>query len=128
MAAEAVGVEPAQIIKSLLFVADGQPVLVIASGEDRVDRKLLARHLGLSRKRVKMASVQEVERITGYGVGGVPPFGHRSLLRTLLDSRILNLTWVYGGGGADDVLLRVRPEEIVRAVGAEALSLMDVEQ
>lgn len=124
-AAAAMGVGPERIIKSLLFMADGRPVLVIASGRGRVNRQRLARHLDLPRKHVRIASRQEVESITGYGVGGVPPFGHRAPIRTLLDDAVLEQAWVYGGGGASDVLLRVQPEEIAVDAQAEAVDVTD---
>jgi prolyl-tRNA editing enzyme YbaK/EbsC (Cys-tRNA(Pro) deacylase) len=72
-AAEAVGVSPEQIIKSVLFLADKRPVLVIANGFNRIDRKKLADHLGVSRRRVKIANAQQVLAISGYYAGTVPP-------------------------------------------------------
>ena len=75
-AAAALGVEPGQIIKSLLFLVRDEPVLVIASGETLVDRAVLAARFGVGKKQVKLADAETVLRLIGYPVGGVPPFGH----------------------------------------------------
>jgi prolyl-tRNA editing enzyme YbaK/EbsC (Cys-tRNA(Pro) deacylase) len=120
-AAAALGVAPAQIVKSLLFLIRGEPVLVIASGDALVDRRPLADHFGCGRKQVKLADAQTVLEITGYWVGGVPPFGHLTRVQTLMDRAVLAWDVVYGGGGDDRTLLRITPEELARVTGAEWL-------
>ena len=122
-AAKAMGTVPDRIVKSLLFLVSGQPVLAIASGTLRVDRHPIAAQYGLSRKRVKLADPQTVLEITGYAVGAVPPFGHLEQLDTLIDSRVLQMSEIYAGGGAVDTLLRISPLEIVRLTGAIELEL-----
>jgi prolyl-tRNA editing enzyme YbaK/EbsC (Cys-tRNA(Pro) deacylase) len=123
-AARAVGTTPERIIKSVLFLADGAPVLVIANGLARVDYKRVADYLNLSRKRVKLADAEAVLAITGFAVGTVPPFGHPTRLRTLIEASVLEQPEVYGGGGAMDALLRIMPAEIVRATQAEIVSVV----
>lgn len=123
-AARAVGTTVDRIIKSVLFLADGAPVLVIANGTARVDSKRVADYLGLSRKRVKLADAATVLTVTGFAVGTVPPFGHPTRLRTLIEARVLEQPEVYGGGGAIDALLRIAPSEIVRATQAETVSVV----
>ena len=108
-AAAALGVSTAQIIKSLLFLARDQPVLVIASGETMVDRGILAARFGVGKKQIKLADPETVLRLTGYPAGGVPPFGHPAPLLTLLDRAVMAWDAVYGGGGDDRTLLRVAP-------------------
>lgn len=122
-AAAALGVEPARIIKSLLFLARDQPVLVIAGGETRVDRGLLAGRYGVGKKQVKLADAETVLRLTGYPAGGVPPFGHLAPLPTLLDRRVAAWDAIYGGGGDDHTLLRIAPGELARVTGAEWVDL-----
>jgi prolyl-tRNA editing enzyme YbaK/EbsC (Cys-tRNA(Pro) deacylase) len=122
-AASALGVSPAQIIKSLLFLARDQPVLVIASGETMVDRGILAARFGVGKKQVKLADPETVLRLTGYPAGGVPPFGHPAPLLTLLDRAVLTWDAVYGGGGDDRTLLRVAPGELARVTAAEWVDL-----
>jgi prolyl-tRNA editing enzyme YbaK/EbsC (Cys-tRNA(Pro) deacylase) len=122
----ALGVQPEQIIKSVLFLADGEPVLVVASGLGRLSYKLLADYLGLSRRRVKMAGPDEVLAITGYVVGSVPPFGHVQPIRTVVETAITQLPYafIYGGGGDINALLKLTVAELQRAVGAEVAKLI----
>lgn len=124
-AAEAVGVRPDQIIKSVLFLADDDPVLVITNGLARIQRKRLADELGLSRRRVKMGSEQQVLAVTGYPVGAVPPFGHPQPLATLLDDSVLLEDVVYGGGGEINALMRVTVDELRRVTGARLAAISD---
>jgi prolyl-tRNA editing enzyme YbaK/EbsC (Cys-tRNA(Pro) deacylase) len=122
-AARAAGTTVDRICKSVLFLANGEPLLVITSGTARVDYKRLADHVGLSRKRLKLADAETVVAVTGYPVGTVPPFGHKTRLRTLIDVGVLSLPEVFAGGGAIDTLLRITPAEIVRAARAEAVDV-----
>lgn len=122
-AAAALGVEPGQIIKSLLFLVRDAPVLVIASGDAAVDRRPIAERFGVGKKQVKLADAETVLRLTGYPAGGVPPFGHPAALPTLLDRRVLAWDAIYGGGGDDHTLLRVAPGELARVTGAEWVEL-----
>lgn len=115
-AAAALGCEPEQIIKSLVFLVDGQPVLVIANGEAPVDYRRLAQHFGVSRKRVRMASPEEVLELTGYAAGGVPPIGLPHPIPVVMDEGVLGQRIVYGGGGDDRTLLRISVQELVRVV------------
>jgi prolyl-tRNA editing enzyme YbaK/EbsC (Cys-tRNA(Pro) deacylase) len=125
-AARAVGTPVDRIIKSVLFLADGVPVLVIANGTARVDHKRVADYLKVSRKRVKLADAATVLAITGFEVGTVPPFGHPTRLRTLIEASVLEQSEVYGGGGAIDILIRIAPAEIVRATQAETVNVVSV--
>ena len=107
-AAEALGTDVGAVVKSLLFLADGDPWLVIASGESRVATKLLAAALGVSRRRLRFATPDQALDISGYAVGAMPPFGHRRPLPTLIDSiSVPHAGTVYGGGGSRDALLRL---------------------
>jgi Cys-tRNA(Pro) deacylase len=117
LAAAALGVRPAQIIKSLLFCdrKDGA-VLVIVRGDRRIDRRKLAEVSGL--RGLELAKPHVVESLTGYRVGGVPPVGHVHCVPTILDRAVLDTDLVYGGGGTDDSLLRIEPEEIKRLTDA----------
>jgi Cys-tRNA(Pro) deacylase len=122
-AADAVGVAPEQIIKSLLFLAIDQPVLVIANGTARVEWKMLAAHLGISRRKLNMADPETVLALTGYPVGGVPPLGHRQPLRVVIEAGVLEHGWVYGGGGSEHTLVHVQPQQLVEFHQAEIVPL-----
>lgn len=126
-AAAAVEVDPAQIIKSVLFLADKRPVLVIASGLTRIDRKGLADYLGVSRRRVKIANADQVRKYTGYVAGAVPPFGHKEGIRTVVETAVTQLSQpvVYGGGGDVDALLRLTVATLLGVVGSETAYLVE---
>ena len=117
-AARALGVPSEQIIKTLIFLVDGKPVVYITNGPQRVDPRVLARHFGVGRKKVKLADAEAVLRLTGYPAGGVPPFGHKTAMPVLINARVLTLPVVFGGGGDDRTMVRVAPEELVRVTNA----------
>ena len=118
-AAEVLGVQPEQIIKSVLFIAAGEPVVVISGGTARIAWKRLADYLNISRRRLKTGKEDQVLELTGYVVGSVPPFGHRQQLRTIVDTAVYSQSTVYGGGGDINALLKIDIEELRRVVGEE---------
>jgi prolyl-tRNA editing enzyme YbaK/EbsC (Cys-tRNA(Pro) deacylase) len=113
-AAAAMGVASDQIIKSLVFNAAGQPVLVIALGLGRVETSSLGQSLGLEPTLIELASPDEVLAATGYAVGTVPPLGLATKLDTLIDARIMQQQVVYGGGGSHQALLRLSPQQLLQ--------------
>lgn len=127
-AAEVVRVSPEQIVKSLLFLIempDGgrREVLVIASGTGKIDRRLLGKHYGVSRRKTVFADADTVQGLTGYPVGAVPPIGHRQPLEVLVDPDVLKHSVVYGGGGSDRALMRLDPQDILRHNRAEVVAV-----
>ncbi len=122
-AAAALGISTDQIVKSILFLLNGEPLLVIANGTARVDYKKLADYLGVSRRRVKLATAEQVLDIAGFMVGTVPPFGHKRPFRTVVETAVYDQTTVYGGGGDIHALLRVSTIELKRVVGEETAVL-----
>jgi Cys-tRNA(Pro) deacylase len=122
-AAEAVGVDPGHIIKTLLFLAGEDPVVVIANGTARVEWKQLAAYLGIARRKVNMADPDTVLALTGYPVGGVPPLGHLQPFRTIMEAGVLETEWVYGGGGTDGTLVRLATKDLVEHLRAEIVDL-----
>lgn len=85
-AAQAVGCQPSQIVKSLVFEVDGEPVLALVPGDRRLDTTRLARAAGGSRAR--RASLERVREATGFAAGGTPPFGHAYPLRVFADQAL----------------------------------------
>jgi prolyl-tRNA editing enzyme YbaK/EbsC (Cys-tRNA(Pro) deacylase) len=124
-AAQAVSARPEQIIKSILFMVDAQPVLAIACGLSTIGRRPIADLFGVGKKRVRLATAQQVLEISGFEVGAMPPFGHRQPLHTLVDRRVLEVPEAYAGGGAENALVRLNPQEIQRVTGAEILDLLE---
>ena len=118
-AARALAVNTDQIIKSLVFHVNGKPLLVINNGLARVDRRKLATHLGVGRKKVKFASPDTAFAMTGFVVGSMPPFGHKQKLPTLVDTAVTELDIIYGGGGDIDAMMRLTPDELLKVSQAE---------
>ena len=124
-AARELGVTTDCIVKSLVFMGNGEPLLVVANGLARVDRRKLAAVLGIGRKKVKFASAEQALAITGFVVGSMPPFGHRQPLRTLVDPCVTQMETIYGGGGAVDAMLRLTSRELIRVTEPEIQPLSE---
>ena len=115
-AAEVVGCDLAQVASSLVFVADGTPVVVVTSGANRVDEGRLAAFLDATD--VRMASTGEVTEATGYSVGGVPPFCHDGDPAVLVDETLLDHETVWAAAGTPETLFPVAPDRLVEAANA----------
>jgi Cys-tRNA(Pro) deacylase len=122
-AARAIGCELRQIVKSLLFDCDGQPVLVLVPGDRRADARRIAAVIGARRARV--AGPAQVEEATGFAPGAVSPFGLRRVERVLLDRSLLGGTLLWVGAGTHRHLAGVPPTELVRVSRAEAVDVAD---
>lgn len=115
-AAKRLGVSPERIIKSILFIDDGGlPVLAIVRGDRRVSEFRLAKMIGA--RSVRIATPEETVIHTGYDVGAVPPVGLRPGLRVVIDSEVLRLDRVYGGGGSSNALVEISPRDIQKLTG-----------
>jgi prolyl-tRNA editing enzyme YbaK/EbsC (Cys-tRNA(Pro) deacylase) len=119
-AAEALGVSVAQIAKSLVFTANGSPVLVIASGANRVDELKLERLAG---GKIRKADPDTVKQTTGFTIGGVPPFGHTAPLPTFVDRDLLQYEVIYPAAGVPECVFPVSPGELLRATGGTVADL-----
>ncbi|MFJ8055025.1 YbaK/EbsC family protein [Streptomyces sp. NPDC096142] len=122
-AAAAIGCELSEICKSLIFAADGVPVLVLMDGASRVDVELVRRELGV--EKVTRAKVEVVRDTTGYAIGGVPPFGHRTRTRVLADRSLLAHDVVWAAAGNPHAVFPMEPKELVAHAGA---TLVDVRE
>src|SRR5438045_9745894 len=118
-AAAALGCEPGQIAKSIVFVMDGEPVVVVASGRHRIDPDKVC--IALDCAEGRQASSDEVRAATGFPVGGVPPIGHD--LPVVLDEALLEHEQVWAAGGDGQSLFCVDPQELVRRTGAKVAPL-----
>ncbi len=117
-AAAAVGCEVGAIVKSLVFVADGEPLIVLASGPNRVDTDVLGRLLG---SRISMADAKSVKSATGYSIGGVPPFGHPERLRTVIDADLLRYELVWAAGGSATAVFGIEPDALIELTAGEVV-------
>jgi prolyl-tRNA editing enzyme YbaK/EbsC (Cys-tRNA(Pro) deacylase) len=122
-AARAVGCDVGQIVKSLVFMADGDPILALTSGANRADTTKLARLLRAST--VRRASPEEARAATGFAIGGTPPFGHPVQLRVLVDEDLLAHGEVWAAAGTPDAVFPIGPEELLRSSGGVAADLAE---
>ena len=116
-AAREIGCSVGEIVKSLVFLADGAPVVVLCSGADRVDEPKLAVALGTAG--VRRATADEAKAATGYAIGGVPPFAHATDLRVLVDDGLFAFATVWAAAGLPDAVFAVAPADLMRLSGAQ---------
>ena len=121
-AAAAIGCRVGQIAKSLVFrrAEDGRPVLVIASGGNRVDEGVVAGHLGVG---IVKADAAFVRACTGFAIGGVPPIGHASRLQTLLDRDFFAHETIWAAAGTPHAVFSIAPQALAAAIGAQVLAV-----
>ncbi|WP_298819516.1 YbaK/EbsC family protein [uncultured Chloroflexus sp.] len=99
-AAAAIGAGLGSIVKSLCFIIDDQPMIVLTAGDQRVDDRKLGALYNVSRKKVKIADAETTIAVTGYAPGGVPPIGHRTPLPVLIDQTLSRFEVVYAAAGS----------------------------
>jgi Cys-tRNA(Pro) deacylase len=118
-----IGCQVAQIVKSLLFVVDGQPVVALVSGANQLDERKLAALRGVGRKRVQRADAETAKAATGFTIGGVPPFGHLSPLPVYVDQDLTRFEVVWAAAGTPFAVFAITPQELVRASGGTVADL-----
>lgn len=117
-AADALGIEVGQIASSLIFLADGEPVLVIASGGHRVDTTMLSAIL--EGAEITKANADDVRQATGFAIGGVAPVGHPEPLRTIVDIALSRYDEVWAAGGHPHYVFPTSYDELLRITAGEA--------
>ena len=122
-AARAVGCGIGQIVKSLVFVADGEAVLALTSGQNRVDSTALARLMEVSS--VRKATPEEAREATGFAIGGTPPFGHPHPLRVFVDRDLLSHEVVWAAAGTPQAVFALTPQELLAASGGEPADIRE---
>ena len=108
-AARAIGCQVGQIVKSLIFTASGEPIVVLVSGSNRVDVAKLA---GVAGGPVGKADAETARSATGYAIGGVPPFGHASQLPVFVDRDLLGHEVVWAAAGRPDAVFPIQPDRL----------------
>jgi prolyl-tRNA editing enzyme YbaK/EbsC (Cys-tRNA(Pro) deacylase) len=126
-AARAVAAPQGSIVKSLIFLADGEPLLVMVSGDKRADVKRLRSLLGLSKRRLRIARPDEVLEATGFEVGGVPPVGHSRPVRTLIDHSLGQFDTVWAAAGNAHAVFPIVYEQLVTLTEGEVLAFVESE-
>jgi Cys-tRNA(Pro)/Cys-tRNA(Cys) deacylase len=120
-AAEAMGVAPARLLKTLMAKAGGAPVCVVIASDREVSLKRLAAAAGA--KEAAMLPPAEAERITGYHVGGISPFGQRRRVPVLLDAAAMAETTVFVNGGRRGLQIELAPGDLLRVLEAKTAAL-----
>jgi prolyl-tRNA editing enzyme YbaK/EbsC (Cys-tRNA(Pro) deacylase) len=123
LAAQQLGVPIGAIANSLVFAADGKPLLVLTSGAHRVDTELLARTLGV--QRVSRADPDFVREHTGQAIGGVAPVGHPSPLTTVVDTALADYPVVWAAAGHPNTVFSTTFDELVRITGGATAVVSD---
>jgi prolyl-tRNA editing enzyme YbaK/EbsC (Cys-tRNA(Pro) deacylase) len=119
-AAAAVGCEIGQIVKSLVFMADVRPILILCSGARRVDEEKLAEYIGTE---IRIAGASEVRAATGYAIGGTPPLGHTVPLKTVVDPHLMEFEKIWAAAGTPDSVFPVSPKELVKATSGAVVAV-----
>ncbi|WP_439815428.1 Cys-tRNA(Pro) deacylase [Zavarzinia sp. CC-PAN008] len=120
-AAEALGEDPARVLKTLIAQVDGKPACLVLPSDREASMKKVA--AALSGKSGAMLPVPDAERLTGYKVGGVSPFGQRKRLPTLVDASALAQPHVFVNGGQRGLQIRLTPADLIRAATAIAVAI-----
>ncbi len=122
-AAEGLGCDVGAIASSLVFLADGEPLLVLTSGAHRVDTDGLARRLGVAS--VDRAPADLVREVTGFAIGGVAPLAHRQSLRTVVDVALEAHDVVWAAAGHPHAVFPTSYEELLRLTGGTPAQVAD---
>ena len=120
-AADALGCELGQIVKSLVFKAGDELVMVLTSGSNRVDQKLAAPLFGVGE--LGRADADDCRAATGFAIGGIPPCGHPTRLRTAIDRDLLQYDSIWAAAGAPDAVFELTPAELVRVTQGEVAAV-----
>ena len=119
-AAKAIGCEVGQIAKSLIFRVSDDPLLVIASGTNRVNEAALAKEIGGA---ITKADAEFVRERTGFAIGGVPPLGHRMPIRTLIDEDLLRFERIWAAAGTPNAVFELFSADLPRITGGAVIKI-----
>jgi Cys-tRNA(Pro)/Cys-tRNA(Cys) deacylase len=121
-AAEALGEPPERVLKTLMALIDGKPVCVVVPSDSEVSMKKLASALG--GKSAQMMKPADAERVTGYKVGGISPFGQKRAVPTVLEERALRFDYVFINAGQRGLQVRLDPKAALAVLSGKTASLL----
>ena len=124
-AAQAVGAPQGSIVKTLVFLADGAPLLVLVAGDRRADIHRLRAVLGLSKKRLRIAQPEEVLARTGFEVGGVPPLGHDVVVPVVIDRTLSRFDRVWAAAGSPHAVFPIGYDRLVAITNGDVLDFVE---
>jgi len=121
-AADRAGCQIGQIVKSLIFrgKASGKPILILASGPNRVNEKLIGEYAGES---IGKADADFVRAVTGFVIGGVPPIGHAEKMETYLDEDFLQYPTIWAAAGTPNAIFELKTEDLQKMTGGKVVSI-----
>ncbi len=119
-AARAIGCDLGQIVKSLVFVVGGRPVVALVSGANRLDERRLSAIAG---EPVLKADAETARNATGYAIGGVPPFGHATEVPVFMDRDLLDYRMVWAAAGRPDSVFEIAPQRLRELSNATVVDL-----
>ena len=122
-AAREIGVEVGRIVKSLVFIADGRPVVVLCCGDRRVSEERLKKVVGSDA--VRRTTADEAKRFTGYAIGGVPPFAHETECVTVIDEGMSRFETVWAAAGLPDAVFEIAVADLQRLADAKSASIAE---
>lgn len=123
-AAENIGTPLGSIVKSLVFMVQDQPIVVLTSGDQKVDDRKIAAIYEVGRKRVKIAKPEQCIEHVGYAPGGVPPFGHRTEVPIYIDDSLQRFDLLYAAGGSPNAIFPIPFVTLVEKTGGIVTNLV----
>ncbi len=121
-AATAVGCSVSQIVKSLVFRVDAtqQPLLLLVSGSNRVNEKVIEQHLG---HQISRPDADYVREVTGFAIGGIPPVGHTQPIKTLIDQDLLHHDTVWAAAGTPNAIFKLKASDLQNLTNGTVVSV-----
>ena len=123
-AADSIGTTLGSIVKSLVFMVDERPLVVLVAGDQKADQRKLAEHLGVGKKKVKIASPDQCIAHVGYAPGGVPPVGHRTPVMVYIDATLGRFETVYAAAGTPNTIFPIGFNTLIEVTGGQVLDVV----
>ncbi len=122
-AADAIGCELGQIVKTLFFLADGRPTMALVAGDRQADTSLVAQLVGVGRKKLKMGSPEQVLEYTGYELGGVSPLGTVTPCDVVIDQSLQRFETIWAAAGNGHTVFPIGTDDLIRATQGQLAAI-----
>ena len=122
-AANAIGCELGQIVKTLFFLADGRPTMTLVAGDRQADTGLVAQLIGVGRKKLKMGSPEQVLQYTGYSLGGVSPVGALTPCDVVIDDSLQRFETIWAAAGNGHTVFPISTDDLIRATQGQLATI-----
>ncbi len=122
-AADAIGCELGQIVKTLFFLADGRPTMTLVAGDRQADTSLVAQLVGVGRKKLKMGSPEQVLEYTGYELGGVSPLGTVTPCDVVIDQSLQRFETIWAAAGNGHTVFPIGTDDLIRATQGQLAAI-----